>query len=123
MVKSKKILAFIFLISLFALPQMAFGGNSNPALDKLNNVATVQGPYKADATILGMVGAVVGVALGLVGTIFLLLMIFAGYNWMTAEGQEEKVTKAKDTIIRASIGIAIVVGAFAAWKFVFSKLF
>ena len=68
-------------------------------------------------------GAVVGAVLALVGVIFLALMVYAGYNWMTARGEEEKVEKAKDTITRALIGIIIVVGAYAIWRFVFAYLF
>jgi len=61
-------------------------------------------------------------ALSLLGVIFLVLMIYAGYNWMTARGEEEKVTKAKDTIMRAIIGLIIVVAAYAISTFVISKL-
>ena len=119
----KKIIIFICLIAVLALPQMILAGN--PALDKLDNVASVNGPYTlADSTTPGqIIGTVVGVALGLLGVIFLALMILAGYNWMTAQGEEEKVVKAKETITRAVIGIIIVVGAYAIWKFIFSKLF
>ena len=34
-------------------------------------------------------------------------MLYAGYHWMTARGEEEKVEKAKDTIQRAIVGIII----------------
>jgi len=61
-------------------------------------------------------------ALSLIGIIFLALMLYAGYHWMTARGEEEKVEKAKDTIQRAIVGIIIVVGAYAIWKFIFSYL-
>ena len=56
--------------------------------------------------------------LGLLAVIFVILMILAGYNWMTAGGDEQKVTKAKDTIRRAIIGVIITAGAFAIWQFV-----
>lgn len=95
---------------------------ANPALNELTDVAINKGPFQ-EANLLDVVGAVVGVALGLVGTVFLILMIYAGYNWMTAQGEEEKVTKAKAIIIQSIIGIIIVVGAYAAWRFVFSRLF
>jgi len=58
----------------------------------------------------------------LLGIIFIILMIYAGYNWMTAQGEEEKVTKAKTTIQRAIIGLIIVVSAYAITAFVFKSL-
>jgi len=67
-------------------------------------------------------GAVIQAALALIGVIFLALMLYAGYHWMTARGEEEKVEKAKDTITRAIIGLIIVVGAYAIWIFILNQL-
>jgi hypothetical protein len=49
-------------------------------------------------------------------------MLYAGYNWMTAAGDEQKVEKAKDTITRAIIGIIITVSAYAITYFIFKYL-
>jgi len=48
-------------------------------------------------------------------------MVYAGYNWMVARGEEEKVTIAKDTIKRAIIGLVITVSSYAIWNFIFSN--
>jgi len=95
------------------------------ALKKLDEIGVSEGPYSAQSEtgLSTITGAVVGAVLALVGVIFLALMVYAGYNWMTARGEEEKVEKAKDTITRAFIGIIIVVGAYAIWRFVFAYLF
>lgn len=116
----KKILLFVCLISALVLPALVLA--ANPALNKLENVGTVEGPYQADSVLSDIIGIVIGVGLGLIGVVFLILMIYAGYNWMTAQGEEEKVTKAKETIIRAIIGLIIVIGSYAVWRFVFSRL-
>jgi len=50
------------------------------------------------------------------------LAIYAGYNWMTAQGEEEKVTKAKDTLTAAIIGLVIVIAAYAISYYVISAL-
>jgi len=60
-----------------------------------------------------IIGTVIKAGLGLIGMIFLGLMIYAGAYWMIARGDEAKVEKAKDTIINSIIGIIIVVGAYA----------
>ena len=60
--------------------------------------------------------------LGLLAVIFVILMILAGYNWMTAGGDEQKVTKAKDTIRAAIIGLIIIVAAYAITFFVFKYM-
>ena len=60
--------------------------------------------------------------LGLLGLIFIILVIIAGYNWMTAGGDEAKVTKAKSTIQRATIGLIIIIASYAITAFVFKAL-
>ncbi|OGL88884.1 hypothetical protein A3H75_01975 [Candidatus Uhrbacteria bacterium RIFCSPLOWO2_02_FULL_51_9] len=65
-----------------------------------------------------VVGKMVGAGLSLLGLVFLGLMLFGGFRWMTARGEEKPVTQAKDTITNAIIGIAIVVGAYAITDFV-----
>ena len=60
--------------------------------------------------------------LSLLGIIFIVLIIMAGYNWMTSAGEEQKITKAKETIKRAVIGLIIIVAAYSISYFVFSAL-
>jgi hypothetical protein len=57
-------------------------------------------------------------ALQVVGIIFLVLMVYAGFLWMTAGGNEENVEKAKKLIMAAVIGIAIVLAAYSITYFV-----
>jgi outer membrane murein-binding lipoprotein Lpp len=63
-------------------------------------------------------GQIVGVVLSFVGVIFLGLMIYAGIMWMTAQGNEQQVTKAKDLITNSIIGIVIVFAAYALTVFI-----
>ena len=65
------------------------------------------------------VALIISTFLSILGLIFVILIIIAGYNWMTAEGDETKVTKAKDTIRRAVIGLIIIVAAYAITYFIF----
>ena len=60
--------------------------------------------------------------LGLLGIIFIILIILAGYNWMSAGGDEVKVTKAKETLSRAIIGLFIIIAAYAITVFIFEAL-
>jgi len=111
------------LLAVIIFPAMTLADNA--ALDKLGEVGSGEaGPYvKADATTISeIIGTAVSAFLALLGVIFLVLMLYAGYHWMTARGEEEKVEKAKDTITRAIIGLIIVVGAYAIWSFIFSNL-
>ncbi|HSR89364.1 MAG TPA: pilin [Candidatus Udaeobacter sp.] len=73
-------------------------------------------------TIPELIGNVVGVALSFVGGIFFILVLYAGFLWMTAFGVSDKAEKAKDILLHAAIGLAIVLAAYAISSFVFSSL-
>jgi hypothetical protein len=49
-------------------------------------------------------------------------MLYAGLMWMTARGDATKAEKAKDTIMRAVIGIIIIASAYAITSFVISRV-
>lgn len=65
-------------------------------------------------------GAIVMMVLSLLGVIFMVLIIFGGILWMTAGGNEQRVDKAKTTITRAIIGLAVVLLAYAISVFIVS---
>lgn len=47
----------------------------------------------------------------LMAFLFMILVIYGGWLWMTARGKEEQVEKGKNIIIQGVIGLGIVVGA------------
>lgn len=65
-----------------------------------------------------IIGNVIKIVLGLIGIIFVCLLVYAGFTWMTANGEEEKVSKAKETISRAIIGLIIILSAYGVTLFV-----
>ncbi len=47
----------------------------------------------------------------IMSALFVILIIYNGFLWMTARGNEEQVNRAKTWIIQAVIGLAIIIGA------------
>lgn len=119
----------VFLISLALVVNISncqakfIDSNTKSAIDIYAEGAGIDS-YETTSgdNIFGLVQTVINAFLGLIGVLFLIYMLYAGYNWLTAQGDEEKVTKAKDTIRRAIIGVIIVVAAYAISIFVVSKL-
>lgn len=92
-------------------------------------VKTAAGPNGAnlnvnDATVAipVVVGSVISVTLSFVGTIFFVFIIYSGLQWMTAGGEEEKITKAKTRIINSSVGLAITAAAYFVTWFISSLM-
>lgn len=65
-----------------------------------------------------IVGRLIGAGIGLLGTVFVALLIYGGIIWMTAQGNEDKVKKAKGIITSAVIGLVVVFSAYAIANFV-----
>ncbi|MFA5076046.1 MAG: hypothetical protein WC480_01365 [Patescibacteria group bacterium] len=68
-----------------------------------------------------VVGRLISYAMGALGVVFFVLMVYGGWLWLTASGNEEQITKAKKLIIEAVIGLAIIFAAYAITYFVVSK--
>ncbi len=118
----KKIILAGILLSVVFLPVAALAAdNIKQAGDNLIKVAGDKGAGLSD-DLPGTAATVVKAVLALVGTVFFGLSIYAGLRWMTAQGNEEKVTKAKDTLEAAIIGIVIVFLAYAITAFVTGRL-
>ncbi len=66
---------------------------------------------------------VINSALGLLGIIATVLILYAGFMWMTAGGNDEQVGKARKILIQAVIGLAIILSAWAITNFVLSNLY
>ena len=76
----------------------------------------------AEKTVPELIGTIVGVVLSLLGALFFLLILYAGIMWMTAFGVADKAEKAKEILINASVGLIIVLAAYAISRFVFTGL-
>jgi len=78
--------------------------------------------YGAPKSLTEVIGAIIGAFLSLLGIIFLVLVLYAGFTWMNSMGNESKVLKAKQTLTRAIIGMIIIMSAYAITAWVFAAL-
>lgn len=60
--------------------------------------------------------------LGLLGIVTVAIILYAGFQWMTAGGNEEKITEAKSLLKGAVIGGAIILFSYTIAQFIFSAL-
>lgn len=65
---------------------------------------------------------IIRIALGFLGILAILLILYAGFMWMTAGGSEERVQRAKQILTSAIIGLVIVVMAFAIVSFIMGRI-
>ena len=114
-----------YLYNIFILLVLPFFVHAQQTI--LGRMASVgDGSYETgtatENTILEYAGKIVSVFLGMLGVIFIIIVISAGYTWMMAGGDSNKITQAKDKMWRAVIGLLIIVGAYAIQAYVFKNL-
>jgi len=113
--KSKKTVVAVLLAFLAFFAAMPVWADSY-GLDE-----TVKGldvSIKNNQDLSSTAGKIIGVFLSMLGVIFICLVVYAGYLWMTAAGDNEKVKKAKDILQSAIIGVIIVSSAYVITYFV-----
>lgn len=86
----------------------AYGGGNEVAVD--------------GNTFLNSLITIINQLITFVGVIFLLLLIYAGYLWMMARGNEEEVNKAKKITRETVIGLILILLARLLTEFILSQI-
>jgi cysteine-rich repeat protein len=69
-----------------------------------------------------MIAKGIQIFLGILGIIAVLIVLYAGWMWMTSQGDEEKILAAKKILVNGVIGLAIILSSYAITAFVIGKL-
>lgn len=71
-----------------------------------------------DVTVAGIIRIVTNVLLFIIGAVAVIMMIIGGLKYVTANGDSNAITSAKNTILYAAIGIGVAIAAYAIVGFV-----
>ncbi|KKR08283.1 MAG: hypothetical protein UT32_C0002G0046 [Parcubacteria group bacterium GW2011_GWC2_39_14] len=118
---------FIAILTLFAA-QAVFAGDPPAAAStlrkSLDTAATEPGliPTSGVTDIPSMVGKIVSVALQFVSLLFLIIIVYAGIRWMTANGDPGKVKEARSWMIHAAIGLLITLMSYQVVAYIIDKI-
>lgn len=109
------ICSLLILLTMSPVFAQTYNFVDNSGLGKTANTAGYD--TAAKTSIESMVGSIILALLSFVGVVFLGLVIYGAIIWMTAEGNEEKVKKAKSILTDSIIGLAITLSAYAITYF------
>ena len=104
----------------FLIETAQAAGNFGSALDEVKTTggAASLGGFSSASTVFGNA---IALALATVGLIFFALAVYAGFIWMTAQGEDDKIAKAKKILQGSIVGVFIVIMAYAATALVSSR--
>lgn len=91
------------------------------ATGRVTGLSNGCGSTTASACIATLVGRALNVIFGFVGVLLVGYVLYGGFLWMTAAGSKE-VGEAREVIVRAIIGLGIIVCSFAISNFVVTQL-
>jgi cytochrome bd-type quinol oxidase subunit 2 len=116
-------LSLVTGLTLLSVPALAMAANPSLSFDPL------WGAYgNLNDTGLGttdpvvVVAQIVNVFLRLLGLLSVLLMLYGGWIWIWARGNEEEITRAKDIIRGSIIGLIVILSSYGVMQWVFYYL-
>lgn len=95
-------------------PEQYFGASNGTSVNDI-----VPGTYKDPRT---LAKNIINVVLGFLGIIAVIIILMAGFQWMTAGGEEEKVTEARQRLIQGAIGLVLILAAWIVAYFIIDQL-
>jgi len=87
----------------------------------LGNIGNEIG-LSTNTDIKAVIARIIRVLLGFLGIIAVVIVLWGGFQWMTAAGNEEKVTSARATLTAGLIGLIIILSAYALASFIITTI-
>ncbi len=118
------LMSLVWAASLLSLAPAASQAQSMNANDLWGNgtVSTYQNQGFSTTDPRQTVAKIIKVALGFLGSIAVILIVLAGFKWMTAAGNEDKIAESKKLMAAAFVGLVIILTAFALTNFVINSV-
>lgn len=120
--KNLKAIAFLFLVQLVAAPFALAASIQTDNLNKQDTALMAQSGLSGNSNLATIISILIQTILGFLGIVFLVLTIMAGFKWMTSQGNEDEIKKAKGSLKNSIIGLLIVIAAYTITYSVFTYL-
>lgn len=116
---SKTIISVFILASLVLPISFALAQDNTGTVQPVNNPKQLTNPLGVtDPSTL--IGKVIKAALGIVGSLALLMFVYGGFMWMLSAGNEKMIEKGKSTLMWAALGLVVIFMSYALVNFVIS---
>jgi hypothetical protein len=73
---------------------------------------------KADCQPTAVIGNVINIVLGLVGSLALIMFVYGGLIWITSAGNKERITTGRNTLVWAALGLVVIFSSYTVINFI-----
>lgn len=114
--KTALIVIFLIIGAVFLVPEILYA--QTEVQTGVESVSTNFG----SAGLFQIIRTIISVFLGIVGVLAVIIIMYGGFIWMTAQGDDEKVKKAQRILRNGIIGLVIIMAAYAIASFIINAL-
>ena len=118
--KMKKIAAGLTALGSLFTAVPAFAANVGTLVNEGLNYGTYAGLGTKD--VREVIFLVINVILGFLSIVAIIIILWGGFKWMTAGGNEDQIGEAKNMIIAGVVGLAVIFTSYAIAAFVIRSL-
>jgi len=121
--KNISILIFLLLIpfSSFAL-ETGDTSKESPGIHLENPIASAVNDNTGKPNINFFIGRIIQYALGVVGSVALVMFVYGGFVWMLSSGNSEQVQKGKNIFIWSTVGMIVIFSGYLLVRFILTSL-
>lgn len=102
------------------LPEGTIGGGSDDGEGSVgydsSPFPSLTDPMSSVGSPQSLLGRIINIIMGIVGSLALIMFIFGGISWMTAGGNEQKVKQSIGIIVWSALGLAVIFLSYALTK-------
>lgn len=106
----------VAMLSIFVLPAIVAAQDLDLGLENAAGIGLGQKDLKES------INSIIQILLSFLGILAVIIILWGGFMWMTAAGDEGKVDKAKKLIISGVVGIVIILSAYIIANFVITTV-
>jgi hypothetical protein len=115
--KSHSLALFVLLLlASWTLAPMVLAASSSGGSSAIG-VSGLKNPL-GTTDIAVVIGRIISFIMNMVGALALMLMVYAGFSWMTARGADQPIKKAQKIMLWTSAGLILMFFAYIVLRFV-----
>jgi Type IV secretion system pilin len=120
-----KLLTILFiLITVFAItPAVQADSPYSAVTDEFNYIQEGVTGTSVAPDLENVIVDIIKIVLGFLGIIFVILIIWSGFQWMTAGGNSTAIEVARKRIINSVIGLVIILAAYSITSFAIQAVY